>query len=144
MAVAETKVAVSAVPTATSAETTIAVSDTISWNASSGLEGLIIRGVLNITAGTGTTAVVLRVRKGSGTGGALVGSAMTHTLAAGSSANVAYEVLDAAPIANVSTPSGAQSVPTNQYTVTVSQTGGTAAGTVNYGTIGLETAANVG
>lgn len=146
MAVAETKVAVSAVPTATAAETAIATSDTVSWTTPNNLEGLIVRGVLNITAGAGTTAVVVKVRKGAGLAGATVGPAagVTHTLAAGASADIAYEMLDPNPTPNVVPPSGAQSIPQALYTVSVAQTGGTGAGTVNYGTIGMETAASVG
>lgn len=144
MPAAETKVVVTAVPTNVSTEGVVATSDTISYTAPGG-EGLIVRGVMNITAGAGTTAVVVRVRKGSGTGGALVGVAMTHTLAAAASANIPYEVLDPAPIVNpLATPSGVQSTPANLYTVTVQQTGGTGAGTVNYATLGMEGAANVG
>jgi hypothetical protein len=146
MAVAETKKVVTGVATATAAETTIATSDTVSWNASGVAEGLIVRGVLNMTAGAGTTAVVVKVRRGTGTGGATVGPAAgtSHTLAAAASANLAFEVLDTAPLPNIVSPSGAQDVPQNLYTVTVAQTGGTGAGTVNYGTIGIETAASTG
>lgn len=146
MAVAETKVAVTAVPTAASAETAIATSDVVSWIPGGSAEGLIVRGVLNITAGASTTAVVVRVRKGVGLAGANVGPAAgtPHTLAAGASANIPFEILDIAPTPNITFPSGAQSAAQAVYTVSVAQTAGTVAGTVNYGTIGIETAASVG
>lgn len=146
MAVAETKVAVSGVATAASAETAIATSDVVSWGAGTVAEGLIVRGVLNITTGASTTAVVVKVRKGSGVGGATIGPAAgtPHTLAAGASANIPFEVLDPAPTPVTVPAGGAQTIPQAFYTVTVAQTAGTVAGTVNYGTIGIETAASVG
>ena len=88
--------------------------------------GVLVSGSLNITAGTGTTAVVVKVRQGVGTGGTQVAS-MTVTLAAGNSASIPFSVLDLAPGANP-----------GRYTVTVTQTGGTAAGTVNQATVRAE------
>jgi hypothetical protein len=88
-----------------------------------------VSGVLNITAGTGTTAVVIRVRQGVGTGGAVVGAAQTVTLAAGNSASVPFSIEDTTGALEAGT----------AYTVTVSQTGATAAGTVN--TFDLEVSA---
>lgn len=81
---------------------------------------VIVSGNLNVTAGTGTTAVVVKVRQGSGTGGTQVGPSFTVTLAAGASTTIPVEVEDTASVSGL------------QYTVTVTQTGGTAAGTVNY------------
>jgi hypothetical protein len=138
--ISETKLAFSALATNVSTEGVIAGSNTIDYNAAAG-QGLIVRGVLNVTAGTGTTAVVIRVRKGNQITGALVGLAQTVTLAAGSSATIPYEVLDNAPITAGVDPQGAQSVGQNMYSVTIQQTGGTGAGTVNYGTIGMQSAA---
>ncbi len=81
-----------------------------------------IEGVLNITTGAGTTAVVVKCRRRDATGGitgAQVGTSQTHTLAAGASANIAFEFIDpSAPTAD-------------GYTITVTQTAGTAPGTVN-------------
>lgn len=103
-----------AAPTTAAGESIVA---TFPLNANTHPLGLNeVRGVLAYTAGTGTTAVVVRVRQGTTVGGALVGNAVTHTLAAGASASIPFGVEDAA------SPVG------NQYVVTVQQTGGTGAG----------------
>lgn len=141
MAVSETKIVYSAIPTNVSTEGAIGGSNTIDYNAAFAGQGLIVRGTLNVTAGTGTTAVVIRVRKGNQLTGAVVGAALTHTLAAGASAQLYYEVLDNAPATAAVDPQGAQGVGTNQYLLSIQQTGGTGAGTVNYATIGMESAA---
>jgi hypothetical protein len=84
----------------------------------------LIDGFINFTAGTGTTAVVLRVRRGSLTG-ALVGPAQTNVQAAGVIASIAFSADDSA--------AGANPPPIGQvYVVTIAQTGGTAAGNTNY------------
>lgn len=83
---------------------------------------VIIDGMLNITPGATTTAVVVKVRQGSGTAGTQVGVSMTHTLAAAASGSIPFMVEDTAPAANA----GAV------YSVTVTQTAGTGAGTVNH------------
>lgn len=80
----------------------------------------IVSGTINFTAGTGTTAVVLRVRQGNTTSGTLIAPAQTITLAAAASANIPFEVEDLAPVAG------------NTYCVTVQQTGATGNGTGNY------------
>lgn len=93
-------------------------------------EGLCVSGILNVTAGTGTTAVVVRVREGRGIAGTLVGTAKTHTLAAGASASIPFCEYDSA-------------VGENQiYSVTIQQTGATGNGTVNGGAAQLLTTAN--
>lgn len=80
-----------------------------------------INGTMNVTAGTGTTAVVIACRRGANTTtGAVVGQKLTHTLAAGNSASIPFEFLDAISSTEV-----------NGYSITIQQTGGTAAGTVN-------------
>lgn len=137
--ISEPTIAFSGVPTNVSTEGGVQSSNTLDYEAPVG-QGMKVRGTINVTAGTGTTAVVLRVRKG-GLTGALVGPAMTHTLAAGASANIPYDVLDNAPTQSPIDPQGAQSVGSNLYLLTIQQTGGTAAGTVNYGTISLQSAA---
>ena len=119
----------SGVATGTNTETPVAtISPAVAVASPSG-EGVTVSGVVNITAGTGTTAVVVRVRRGVDATGSQVGQAATHTLAAGASASIPFCNLDAA----ASALSG-----TDQWTVTVQQTGGTAAGTVNYVTINAE------
>lgn len=91
--------------------------------------GRVVRGYLNITTGAGTTAVVIRVRTGTTTGGTLVGAANTHTLAAGASASIPFSEIDTAAAAPAN----------NQYCVTFQQTAATANGTANDGAIVLET-----
>lgn len=85
-----------------------------------------INGVLNVTPGATTTAVVIACRRGQNTTtGAIVGQKLTHTVAAGASASIAFEFLDAVTAASVA------SAPLNGYSITIQQTGGTAPGTVN-------------
>ena len=79
-----------------------------------------IRAQTNITAGTGTTAVVIRCRQGSGTGGTLIGVARTQTIAAAATEEMMSVFRDTSPLAGSS-----------PYTITVAQTGNTVAGTVN-------------
>lgn len=119
----QSAVAASAVPTNVSTETAILSSVPTNYNNPAG-QGNEVGGTINITAGTGTTAINVKVRQGTGLAGAIVGPAAgtNHTLAAGSSANISFDVLDPTV-----TPQPAQT-----YTVTVTQTGGTGAGTVNY------------
>lgn len=88
-----------------------------------------VSGVINITAGTTVSAIVIRVRQGAGVGGAVVGAAMTHTLAAAASASIAFAVEDVTGAIQAGT----------AYTVTVVQTAGTGASTVN--TFDLEVSA---
>lgn len=89
---------------------------------------VVVEANLNVTAGTGTTALVIKCRQGGGTGGTQVGASQTHTLAAGASAQLHLKFRDSsgAPIATGGC----------QYTITVTQTGNTVAGTVN--TIDIE------
>lgn len=80
-------------------------------------------GRVNITAGAGTTAVVVRLRRGTTVAGTLLGTAETDTLAATNSESIPINATDTqtAEIAQQS------------YVLTVQQTGGTGAGTVNVG-----------
>lgn len=77
-----------------------------------------ITGDINVTPGTSTTAIVVKVRRGSGVAGTAVGT-FTRTLAAAATGGLAFFVIDEAPIAG------------GQYTVTLTQTAGAGAGTVN-------------
>lgn len=83
--------------------------------------GFIVTGMVNILAGTTTTAVVVRVRQGSTTGGTLVGTADTHTLAAGATASIPVCEYFPGPTAPAN----------NQFCITVQQTAATGNGTVN-------------
>ena len=82
-----------------------------------------IRVNLNITEGTTGTAFVVRLRRGSGTGGALVQAALTVTLAAAANAQFSHTFQDAPDNLNASAG--------GQYTVTIAETGATVNGTVN-------------
>lgn len=85
-----------------------------------------IDGVMNITPGAGTTAVVVQCHRGNGTTGTKIGTSQTHTLAAGASANIPFRFQDgASPVPPGGNSSG------SGYSITVTQTGGTGAGTVN-------------
>lgn len=109
----------------TTTETGLAINPAFNFNNPGG-QGNEIRGVVNITAGTGTTAVTVRVRQGSGSSGAIVGAAATHTLAAGASASIPYSFIDPA------TSGTAQ-----QYTATIQQVGASGNGTVNVATMAI-------
>ena len=108
------------VPTTT--ETVVVTSDDVPLTMSGG-EGVSVRGVVNMLAGTATTAVVLRVRQNTLTG-TLVGVAQTFTLAAGATASIPYSVLDTT----------ASTTPVSQYVVTMQQTAATGNGTANIAT----------
>lgn len=83
-------------------------------NASSHLDQTI-QGSINITAGTGTTAVVLKCKNASAV---QVGTSQTNTLAAGNSDVIPFCFVDNSGAASAS------------YQITLTQTGGTANGTV--------------
>lgn len=114
-----------AVTVPTTTETVAVTSDIVPLSPAGG-EGYIIRGAVNILAGTATTAVVVRVRMGTGITGTVVGVAQTHTLAAGASATIPFSVVDL---------TAALAPTASQYSVTVQQTAATANGTVNIATI---------
>lgn len=79
----------------------------------------------DILAGTTTSALVFRLRRGTTVAGTLINAAAwTHTLAAGNSAAISGAYFD--------TPGA---VAGQQYSLTVSQTAATAAGTFNDGSI---------
>jgi hypothetical protein len=81
--------------------------------------GVVVRGNVNITAGTAATSVTVRVRQGSGTGGTAVGNAQVVTVAAGLVYDLAIEVEDTS------------GPPSAQYTITVQQGAATGNGTIN-------------
>jgi hypothetical protein len=106
----------------TTTETIVAtVTPALTINAPGG-EGLSISGFINVLTGTGTTAVVTRVRKGSLVTDTLIDVAQTHTIGAAVSASIPFGALDGA---------GASATAQN-YVVTMQQTAASANGTVNY------------
>lgn len=84
---------------------------------------VIVEANLNVTPGTTTSAVVVKCRQGVGTGGTQVGASLTHTLAAGASGQIHCKFRDTSGVPFA--PGG------SAYTITLTQTAGTAAGTVN-------------
>lgn len=103
-----------------SAETVIYTAPAVQTGAGAGPIG--ISGTVNITPGTGTTAIVIRVRQGSLTG-PLVGVASTHTVVAGSPQSISFGATDFSTFT--------EQVGGGVYVVTAAQTGGTGAGTTN-------------
>lgn len=79
---------------------------------------VVLEGMVQLQAGTATTSVVIRCRRGAALTGALVGAALTHTLAAGANACIAFQFSD--------TPG---EVAGQQYVVTAQQTAATGNGT---------------
>lgn len=87
---------------------------------------LTIAGVINISTGTAVTGVVVRVRRGVGTAGALVGETEPHNIGASITDDISYSVTDVP---------GA--VAGQQYTATVVQTAATGNGTINNASINV-------
>lgn len=81
-----------------------------------------IEGTVNITPGTSTTGVVIRVRQG-GLTGPQVGAAPTHTVAAGAPQSISFGATDSTGYI--------QQAGGGAYVVTAAQTAGTVAGTTN-------------
>lgn len=105
-------------------------------------EGLCITVTMNITTGTGTTALVVSCKQNAGanSGGTIGPASLTVPIAASTTGEFTFSFLDTAPNPDslTSPASGAQGTPQNQYVFTVTQTGGTAAGNMTYGTITVE------
>lgn len=91
-------------------------------------QGLAVDGTVNVTGGTGTTAVTTRVRIGSVTG-VLVGAALVNTpVSATGVESYTYDAIDP----TLSYPNGVT------YVITVQLTGASANGTVNYAEINVQ------
>jgi hypothetical protein len=86
---------------------------------------------INMLAGTGTTAVVIKIRQGTTTGGVQVGSSATVTLAAAANGTAHIEVEDDTGLIT-------QAIG-GQYCVTLTQTSGSANGSVNIGKLEVQT-----
>ena len=84
-----------------------------------------LHGLVNVTAGTGATALVVKVREGATPAGLEVGTATTDTAVAADSYTVAVDV----SLGNVD-------VAGQDFVLTVTETAATAAGTVNYAFLG--------
>jgi hypothetical protein len=94
--------------------------------------GTLISASVNFTPGAGQTSTTLRIRQGSGTGGALVGIAHTVTTVAASPIELAIQEQD--------TSAFALAQQGGQYTLTM-QTNAAGPGTANAALLELETIA---
>ena len=89
---------------------------------------VMIRAYLNVTTGLGTTGLTVRVRRGTGITGTVVGTAEILTAAASTQYLLALTAVDSPG-----------EVAQQQYVVTVQQAGATGNGTANDG--GIDTTA---
>ena len=113
------------------AEVTLATLPAQTWQE---LLGLLLSVSMNFTPGTGQTSLTLRIRQGSGTGGALVGIAHVNTTVAAAPIETAIQEQDTSAFALSAVAPGAQ------YTVT-GQTNAAGPGTSNAALLELETIA---
>lgn len=114
----------------TTSEAAIAALPPGNW---SGSAGALITVALNYSPSATATAVVLRVRQGTGIAGTLVGVARTVTVANPNSYEVCFNLLDTSAFGQAQ----------QQGVYTLSAQGTTAGGTVNIGTLSLETTAPI-
>lgn len=106
-----------------SAETVIYTTPSlVVGSATAGSNPILIRGYANITTGTGTTTLTIRVRQGSLTG-PLVSAAAAESATAGA--------VRSFNIGGVDLTDYLASAGGGVYVITAQQTGGTAAGTTN-------------
>jgi len=112
-----------------SAETVIAASPVTNVNPAT-TSKIIIRATFNLLAGTGTTAIVARLRQGNGTGGTPLATG-TITLAAGNNGGGVISVEDS-PVWLAAPANG------GQYCLTLAQTGGSANGSMNAGDLQVD------
>lgn len=103
---------------AASAETVIYTTPNLVFGP--GAATVSISGTANITPGTSTTGITLRVRQGSLTG-PIVGVSPLHTVVAGAAQSISFGATDTTPFTNSPQP----------YVLTAQQTAGTGAGTTN-------------
>lgn len=83
--------------------------------------GIVLRGMLVITAAAGTTSVAIKCRRGTGIAGAQVGNTFTITTAASATVAVPFAFLDPA-----TAPYTAPALPSPLYTITVTAAGANA------------------
>jgi hypothetical protein len=107
----------SAQPVTTTTETVVLTLPAVSTNGPG--DTVSIQGIVDMTYGTGTTAVTVRVRRGTGITGTLVGTADPWNVTAGNTSEQTFAVED--------TPG---EVAGQAYVVTVQQTAATANGSV--------------
>jgi hypothetical protein len=115
------------------AEIALITSAPMNWSA--GLAGLLLTASVNFTPGTGQTVTTLRIRQGSGTGGAVVGIAHPITTVAAQQLDIAFEDEDVSAFATGGQQGG-------QYTLTI-QTNAAGPGAVNQAVLEVETTAPI-
>jgi hypothetical protein len=101
----------------TTAETAAITSDPITQSVDG--ESVTIRGQIGYLTGTGTTAVTVRVRQGTGLTGAVVGETLPFTIGAAADTQIPFQFTTA--------PAG---VVRQSYTVSIQATGASANGTI--------------
>lgn len=110
------------IPIVTTAETAAITSPGVSTQFDGDV--INIEGDVSVTTGASTTAVTVRVRRGNGVAGAIVGEAQPETLGAAVSATIPFQF-----------PDQPGAVSGQQYTVTVAQTAASGNGTINSSSI---------
>lgn len=111
----------------TSTETIVVSTGSVSLGEGSTGQGVLVSGVINLTTGTSTTGIVITIRAGTHLTGTIIGNQLTITAAAATNYSIPFEVIDPTLTGSVS------------YSVTVTQTGASANGTVNQGNITITT-----
>lgn len=101
----------------TTAETPCATTPTITVPSGGIYQGMVVRGNLNVNAGT-ATSVAIRARQGSGTAGTLVGSPLTVACIASVANDVSFQTLDTSA-AGASTYTITLTVPVTSVNATV-------------------------
>lgn len=104
-------------PVTTTTETVILTLPAVSTNGAQ--DTVALQGSVDITTGAGSTFVTVRVRRGTGITGAVVGAQDPITATAGSTQNIGFDVAD-----------NPGEVAGQAYVVTVQQTAATANGSV--------------
>ena len=80
------------VPVVTVAETAVISTPPISTSLDG--DAVVISGSLQVLTGTATTAITIRVRRGVGVAGAVVGDPIAHTIGAAVNADLPFTVVD--------------------------------------------------
>jgi len=106
------------------------VATTAALSMGPGQQGIWFSGDVEITPGTGTTAVTVKLRAGTSISGTQVDTTAAVPVTAGTATQIPYNLLD---LTTEAEQAGGQ-----QYVITVTQTGATANGTVNGGHLGVE------
>jgi hypothetical protein len=123
--------AAASVATNVSTETVILTVGPVNVNMPATEQGILVEATFNFTVGTGATGVTIKIRAGSGVGGAQLTSHAFTGLTAGSTYSISANALD-------NTFSGA-GLSVASYTVTATQTGApSAAGTAANVTLSAE------